>query len=441
MKQDARAPTISRRQGSEPTPVSYAQRRLWFLDRLEPNSPTYNMPFTLRLSGPLDVEALRGAFERLTHRHEVLRTTFEARDGEAFQRVHAPSPGSMPVVDLSEFASERDEEARRLADEEARRPFDLERGPLLRTTLLKLSESEHVLLVNMHHIISDGWSTGVMMREFAAHYEALRHGQATALPELPIQYADYAAWQRESLTGRTLEKQLEYWARQLADAPSTLRLPTDRPRPVMPSGRGAELSVMIPAKVAEGVKRLAQREGATSFMVLLAGFQLLMSRLSGQEDLVVGALSAGRSRRELEGLIGFFVNTMVLRADLSGNPTVTRFIGQVTETALGAFSNQDVPFEMLVEKLAPQREPGRPPLIQVLFTLQNAWANALRLDGLTATPDEVHNGMAKFDLTLQVGERAEGLEAAFNYNVDLFDAATVERIGRQYSALLEGLCA
>ncbi|GEN10426.1 amino acid adenylation domain-containing protein [Myxococcus fulvus] len=442
MKPEARVQTIPRRQGDGPTPVSYAQRRLWFLDRLAPNSPTYNMPFTLHLAGPLDVEALRQAFELLTHRHEILRATFEERGGEAFLRVHPPSAWAMPVVDLSARASDaRTADARRLADEEARRPFDLERGPLLRTTLLKLDVAEHVLLVNMHHIISDGWSTGLMMREFAAQYEALRQGRTASLPELPVQYGDYAAWQRERFTGGTLEKQLAYWSRQLADVPSSLRLPTDRPRPVVVTDRGAELVLRLPPKVAEAVKSFAMREGATPFMVLLAGFQMLMSRLSGQDDLVVGALIAGRTHRELEGLLGFFVNTLVLRADLSGDPTVEQLIGRVMETTLGAFANQDVPFEMLVEKLAPPREPGRPPLIQVLFTFQNSWASALQLEGLTATPMEVYNGRSKFDLTLQIGEKHGSLEAAFTYNVDLFDAETIERIGHQYTTLLERLCA
>nr|BDT34839.1 non-ribosomal peptide synthetase [Myxococcus sp. MH1] len=442
MKPEARSQTIPRRQGDGPTPVSYAQRRLWFLDRLAPNSPTYNMPFTLHLAGPLDVEALRRAFELLTHRHEILRTTFEEREGEAFLRVHPPSAWAMPVVDLSGSDPDaRTADARRLADEEARRPFDLERGPLFRTTLLKLDAAEHVLLVNMHHIISDGWSTGLMMREFAAQYEALRQGRTASLPELPVQYGDYAAWQRERFTGGTLERQLAYWSKQLADVPSSLRLPTDRPRPVVATDRGAELVVKLPPKVAEAVKSFAMREGATPFMVLLAGFQVLMSRLSGQDDLVVGALIAGRTHRELEGLLGFFVNTLVLRADLSGDPTVEQLIGRVMETTLGAFANQDVPFEMLVEKLAPPREPGRPPLIQVLFTFQNSWASTLRLEGLTATPMEVYNGRSKFDLTLQMGEKKGSLEAAFTYNVNLFDAATIERIGRQYTTLLERLCA
>ncbi|EPX59029.1 Long-chain-fatty-acid--CoA ligase [Cystobacter fuscus DSM 2262] len=440
MKQTPLAMAIPRSPRSQPIPVSYAQRRLWFMDRLEPNSAAYNMPFALRLEGALDTEILRRSFELIVHRHEVLRTTFEQRDGEPFQRIHAPMRWSMPVIDLSgRPAHTRDTEARRLEQEEASRPFELERGPLLRTTLVKCSDAEHLLLVTMHHIISDGWSTGVMMSEFATNYEGLRRGGPPTLPELPIQYADHALWQRQMLSGPLLEEQLAYWRKQLADMPPALRLPLDRPRPAKPSHKGAEHVVWIPLEIATGLRELAHREGATLFMVLLAAFQLLLSRLTGQEDIAVGTPIAGRMRRELEGLIGFFVNTLVLRADSSGNPSFAQFLARVTETTLNAYANQDVPFDMLVERLAPRREPGLTPLFQVMFTVQNAWTEGVRLEGLTATPREVHGGTAKFDLMLQVRERADGLEAMFEYSTELFDAATVERMGRCYATLLEGL--
>jgi hypothetical protein len=320
----------------------------------------------LRLTGPLNVSALERSLTEILHRHEALRTTFMHADGR-LEQVVAPSVGfSLPVVDLSQVpATGRDAAALRLATEETEQLFDLAKGPLIRAKLVRLAAEEHVFLVTMHHIVSDGWSVGVFNRELAALYQAFSAGKPSPLPQLPIQYVDFAHWQRKWLQGEALETLLAYWKRQLADLP-VLQLPTDRPRPTKPSFRGAWQARVLPRKLSEGLKELSRREGVTLFMPLLAALQILLQRYTGQDDIVVGTPIANRTRKELEGLIGFFVNTLVMRSNVAGNPSFREFLGRVREMALEAYAHQDVPFEKLVEELKPNRDLSRNPLAQVM---------------------------------------------------------------------------
>ena len=381
-------------------PLSFAQQRLWFLDRLLPNKATYNIPAVWRLRGQLDALALERSLNELVARHETLRTRFVLSGDEPVQVIEPPSAVALPVTDLSAMPqAEREARARQITDTDARQPFDLEAGPLLRAQLLRLAAEEHLLLLNVHHIASDGWSMGVLWRELSSAYNAFVSGQAPDLPRLPIQYADYAVWQREWLQGEALEGQLAYWKEKLADL-STLELPTDRPRPPVPSYQGAHLTFDLPAPLTQALKELSRREGATLFMTLLAAFQVLLHRYSGQEDIAVGTPIAGRGRTELEGLIGFFVNTLVLRSNLAGNPTFTELLARVRETALGAYTHQDLPFEKLVEELSPSRDMSRNPLFQVMFVLQNAPDAELALKGVQASRLPLAGHSAKFDLTV-----------------------------------------
>ncbi|HVR99575.1 MAG TPA: amino acid adenylation domain-containing protein, partial [Thermoanaerobaculia bacterium] len=411
-------------------PLSFAQQRLWFLDRLEPGSPAYNMPLAVRLAGEVDPAQLEDIFFEVVRRHEALRTTFASRDGMPIQVIAAPRV-ELPVLDLSLVP---ESEALRLAREEAGRPFDLERGPLLRLALIRLGERDHVLLMTLHHIISDGWSMGVLLREVAALCED------SPLPELPVQYADFAVWQRSWLRGEVLEAQLAYWRRQLGNlngAPRVLELPLDRPRPAVQTFRGASLRVAL---TAEAIHAICRREGATPFMVLLAAWAAVLGRHAGQEDVLVGTPIAGRNRREVEGLIGFFVNTLALRADLSGDPGFTGLLGRMRRTALDGYAHQDVPFERLVEELVPERDMAHSPLFQVLLALQNAPGETLSLEGLDLTPLDVADTVAKFDLTLSFAER-QGFEGALEYNTDLFDGSTVMRLWARFTVLLEAALA
>ncbi|MFP2902660.1 condensation domain-containing protein, partial [Corallococcus sp. 4LFB] len=418
-------------------PLSFAQQRLWLLDQLQPGDASYNLPTALQLSGHLDLEALRRAFESLVQRHEALRTTFHEHQGQPTQRIHAPAEWTLPLVDLSSLpAAQRQEESRRLADEEARRPFDLTTGPLLRSTLVRLEQNEHLLLVTMHHIVSDGWSMGVLVREMVAFYEAFTSGSTPVLSPLPVQYADFAAWQRNWLQGEVLDAQLGYWKQQLEGAPSALELPTDRARPPVQSHRGATVEVRIPASIAEGLKALAQRENATPFMTLLAAFQVLLSRYSAQDDVSVGSPIAGRTQAETEGLIGFFINTLVLRAQLNPRATFRELLAQVRGTTLAAFEHQHLPFEKLVEAVQPTRDLSRSPLFQAMFVLQNTPTRALHLPGLSfqAVPLEAHSAM--FDLSLSLQEVQGGLVGSLEYATDLFDAATIQRMAGHFGVLL-----
>ncbi len=424
-------------------PLSYAQQCLWLSDQMQHGSAAYNILNALRLRGRFNVPAIERALTEIIRRHEILRTTFAMADSAPVQVIHAAQPFSLPVLDLSTVAEdEREAEARRVAMEESQQPFDLAAGPLLRAAVLRLSEQEHVLLCTMHHIISDGWSMGVLIRELTTLYEAYATGQESPLPELGIQYADYAHWQRGWLQGEVLERQLGYWKKQLDGAPALLELPTDYPRPPVQTFRGAHKSLTLPEQLTNDLKALTQRSGVTLFMTLLAAFQTLLSRYSGQDDIVVSTGIANRNRAETEPLIGFFVNTLVLRTDLSRDPTFVELLERVREVTLGAYAHQDVPFELLVEALAPERDPRYTPLFQVQLVLQNAWvAEEVKLDGLQVSGIGGESGTAKFDLTLFVEERGEELGLVLEYNTDLFAATTIEQMLSSFRMLMEGIVA
>jgi amino acid adenylation domain-containing protein len=435
-----------------PVPLSFAQERLWFLQQLEPDNTFYNIINALCLDGALDRAALAAAFEEILRRHDALRTTFPADGGQPWQHIAPPGPLAIPLVDLSGLPSEwREAEVERWIRQEADRPFKLAEEPLVRIHLFYLGGDTHVLLLNMHHIVFDGWSIGVLIEEFTALYAAFRAGRPSPLPALPIQYADYSVWQRGHLSGATLAGHLDYWRRQLHGAPPLLTLPTDRPRPAVQSYRGGTHFFQVPKAVAEPLYELCRREGATLFMLLLAAFQLLLSRHSGQSDICVGSPIANRSRIELEGLIGFFVNTMVLRTDLSGNPTFTELLGRVRAVCLGAQVHQDLPFEKLVEELSPVRDMGHNPLFQAVLVLQNAPSRELEVAGLRLQGLGAETQTAKFDLQLVLREGEKGLDfvtetggaldAAIEYATDLFDPPTVARLAGHFQNLLAGIAA
>ncbi len=424
----------------ESVPLSFSQQRLWFLDQYEPNSSVYNVPSAQRLRGPLDIGALEHSLGEIVGRHEALRTTFSVVEGEPVQVIAPAASISLPVSDLSHFAnSEREEEARRLATAEARRPFDLSQGPLFRATLIRLDEDDHLLLLTMHHIVSDGWSMGVLHRELSVLYQAFSQGQPSPLADLPIQYADYAVWQREWLKKDELDRQLSYWKKQLEGVPAVLNLPTDRPRPAVQSHRGARQSITLSKELSEKLKGLSRTQGVTLFMTLLAAFQTLLYRYTGQEDIVVGSPIANRTRTEIEGLIGFFVNTLVLRSNFSSNPTFKELLAQVRETALGAYAHQDLPFEKLVEELKPERTPSHSPLFQVLFNMAGQGDFNLDLPGLTTERLSFSDAESKFDLTSYVGEQKDEISVNLVYRVDLFSESWITCFLQQYRYLLEQL--
>src|ERR1700730_18253644 len=422
-------------------PLSFAQQRLWFIDQLEPGNSAYNFPAAVRLNGPLNVAAVERSVNEIVKRHEALRTSITTVDGRPAQIIAQTLTVRPRVMNLRELPeSEREAEVRRLATEEARRPFNLAQGSLLRLTLLRLADDEHVGLLTMHHIVSDGWSTGILIREMAVLYEAFSGGRSSPLPELPIQYADFAHWQRQWLQGEILETQLTYWRRHLLGA-SPLNLPTDRPRPAVQTFRGSLQSLLLPKHMGEGLKALSREQGITLFMTLLAAFKILLHRYTDQSDIIVGTPIANRNRLEIEGLIGFFVNTLVMRTDLSGNPTFLELSRRVREVCLGAYAHQDLPFERLVEELHLERNLGRNPLFGVMFVLQNKSLQTIGLPGLTLSPVEIDSGTAHFDLTLHIADTEQGLIATLAYNNDLFEAATITRMLGHFRNLLEAVVA
>ncbi len=432
--------SIPRLVNRDSVPLSFAQQRLWFLAQLEPESATYNQPKAIRLSGILNVGALKKALDAIVARHEVLRTTFTLVDGNPVQVIAESGSVELPVIDLSEWPDvERETEVQRLILEKTQQPFNLSRDSMLRATLLRLSEKNHVLLLVTHHIVSDGWSVDVLFREIATIYEGISTGHPLPLPELPIQYADFAVWQRQWLQGKILETELSYWKEQLSGVP-VLELPTDRPRPAVQTFRGSRQSLVLPKSLSDQLKALSRKEGVTLFMTLLAAFQTLLHRYTGQEDIVVGSPITNRTRSEIEGLIGFFVNTLILRIDLSGNPTFRELMDRVRKVALGAYEHQDVPFEKLVEELNPSRNLSHTPLFQVMFVLQNFPNSTLEMPGLTMDFIEVKSGTAKFDLTLSM-ESADLLTASLDYNTDLFEDATISRMLGHFRTLLQGITA
>ncbi|HEX2187823.1 MAG TPA: condensation domain-containing protein, partial [Longimicrobiaceae bacterium] len=424
----------------EALPLSFAQERLWFLDRLEPESDFYNVPMALRLRGALDAHGLEAALGEVVRRHEALRTTFPERDGAPVQEI-APFGGfSLPVEDLSGLGeAERETEVRRRVSEDATRPFDLSAGPLFRLKLLRLGTEEHVLLACMHHIVCDEWSVGVLLRELSALYAAHREGGRSPLPELAVQYADFAVWQRQVLQGEALERQMAYWRERLAGAPAQLELPTDRPRPAVQTYRGAHEQIDLPGELLDRLRAVGRSEGATLFMTLLGAFQVLLSRYAATDDVVVGSPIAGRTRREVEELIGFFLNTLVLRTDLGGDPGFRGVLRRVRGVTLGAYEHQEVPFERLVEELQPQRSLSHAPLFQVMFVLKGAEALEGGLPGVEMEGLGAENGTSKFDLTLSMAAHADGLSAGLEYNTELFERGTIRRMLEHLERVLEQL--
>jgi amino acid adenylation domain-containing protein len=411
-------------------PASFAQDRLWFLDQLEPGTAAYNLVRAFRITGPLNVNALTSAIGAVIERHESLRTIFESVDGEARQVVLSDVDVQVPILNLADLPeSEREREALRIASEEGKRPFDLTRGPLLRTVLLQVSRDQYILVLAMHHIITDGWSISILFRELAHCYEAYANGREPELPELPIQYVEYAQWQREYITGEVLARQVQYWKNKLAGAQTILDLPTDRPRPTTHSWHGATEELIFEGQVRAALKEFAQSEGATLFMVSMAAFQALLWRYTSQDSILVGTPTAARSQIEIENLVGFFVNTLVFRADFTPDVTFRDLVRQVRACALEAYAHQDVPFEKLVEELLPQRSMNTSPLFQVMFTFQNIPKQVFEISGLKMKELEFETGIAKFDLAVEAFEDDEDDEfhCRFEYNTDLFEKQTILR--------------
>ncbi len=435
----SRLPLLPQGRETNVFPLSFAQQRLWFLDQLDPGSPVYLMSTTVRFSGPLDIRLLKLSLDEVVRRHEVLRTSFAIVDGEPVQVIAPPQPLDVPVVDLSDLSEpERWAEVRRMAGEEGKTPFDLERGPLLRASLLRLSEEEHVALFTVHHISSDGWSMDVLNREVTTIYEAYKLGQPSPLPELTIQYADFAVWQRQWLQGAVLDKQLDYWTKQLADAPPLMELPADRPRPPMQTYRGSVCGVRVSPPVVKGLRELCRQESVTLFMTMLAAFKVLLSRYSGQDDIVVGTPISGRSRGETEDLIGFFINALVLRTEVPDRLTFRQLLKRVREVSLEAYAHQDLPFEKLVEELQRERHLSYNPLFQVLFGYQNA-QKSRELTGVKADSSGSPSVTSKFDLTMDVAEAGESLIVELEYSTDLFDERTIKQMAGHYLSILQAV--
>ncbi|HEU4884453.1 MAG TPA: condensation domain-containing protein, partial [Longimicrobium sp.] len=419
-------------------PLSFAQERLWFIDRLEPGTTAYNMSPVLRLRGAVNLDAMQRALAEVVRRHEPLRTTFPEVDGAPVQRIHPAGPFDLPVEDL---ASEDD--LPRRVGEWAGEPFDLRGGPVFRARLLRLPGDDHVLLLAMHHIVSDGWSNGILLRELFTLYDAFSAGRPSPLAPLPARYADYADWQREWLSGDELRRQVAFWREHLAGAPALLQLPLDGPRPAVQSYRGGVTRFMVAAEIAEGLRALSRGEGATLFMALLAAFSVLLSRWSGQDDVVIGTPIAGRTSLEVEDLIGLFVNTLALRTELRGDPSFRALLARLRASTLDAYAHQDLPFEKLVEELQPERSLSHAPVFQALFTLQNTPDGPAASDaGLAAAPVVREGAQAKVDLQLNVVEGGDGaLYASLVYAADLFAPETMDRMAGQLWTLLVAIAA
>jgi amino acid adenylation domain-containing protein/thioester reductase-like protein len=433
-------PSIVRRTTNAQIPLSYAQQRLWFLDQFESNSSFYNIPFGLRLVGTVNIAALQQSLIEIIHRHEVLRTHFIPVDGQPTQIIQKEPNWTLTVVDLQHLLLvEQQTAAKQLVQQQLKEPFDLANDALIRATLIVLSPTEQWLLVCMHHIVSDGWSMSVFVDELTTLYNAYSQGQPSPLSPLPIQYADFALWQRQWLVGEVLQSQLSYWEQQLVSAPTFLPLPTDRPRPALKTFNGAYLEFDLSVELTQQLEKLSQQQGCTLFMTLLAAYNTLLYRYTGQEDILVGTPIANRDRTEIEGLIGFFVNTLVMQTDLALNPTFNELLARIREMALSAYAHQDLPFEMLVEALQPEREMSHTPLFQVMFVLQNTPVSEFELSGLSVSNLPVESSTAKFDLTLIMEKSASGLVGWWEYNTDLFDSSTIERMTGHFVTLLEGI--
>ncbi|RAL26258.1 amino acid adenylation domain-containing protein [Thermoflavimicrobium daqui] len=418
--------------------ASYAQRRLWFVEQLITGSSAYSLPFAIRIQGEIKVKQLEQSFKTLITRHETLRTTFTEVDGEIMQVIADEIPWFLPVYDLTDEPNSL-HRAKELIEQHAAHPFDLEQGPLLRASLFQLAEQDWVLFINMHHIISDGWSLQIFYQELFTLYQAQIQEKEISLPPLAVQYADFATWQKNWLQEEVMESQLAYWKEKLGGELPVLQLPTDRPRPLQQTFQGATHTIAFSANITERLKEISRNEEATLFMTLLAAFQVLLKRYSGQEDIIVGSPIAGRNRQELEGLIGFFVNTLAFRTNLSGNPTFRELLARVREVALEAYEHQDVPFEKVVDEVQPERSLSHSSLFQTMFVLQNMPFTMQSLEGLSLAPFDFTNQTAKYDLTLTMLETEQGLVAHFEYNTDLFDATTIERMAKHFQQLLAGI--
>ncbi|HEX2270420.1 MAG TPA: condensation domain-containing protein, partial [Pyrinomonadaceae bacterium] len=421
-------------------PLSFAQQRLWFMQQWEPESAAYHIPGAVRLKGALAVRELEQSLQDIVARHESLRTVFPATAGEALQQVVERVEWRLNELDLSELPTEEQEQQlAAIVQSHIRQPFDLSAGPLFRVVLMRVAAEEHVLLLVLHHIIADGWSMGVLLRELVSLYESRTSGEQPQLPELRVQYVDYAQWQREWLSGEVLAEQIRYWKEQLAGAPPVLELPTDGPRLARNSSRGATQSFFLDQSLAERLRKVSRENEATLFMTLLAAFKVLLCRHTGQTDIVVGTPIANRTRAEIEPLIGFFVNTLVLRTELNGNPSFTELLQRVREVCLGAYAHQDMPFEKLVELLHPDRGLSHTPLFQVTFALENARHELSKLSSLQWATVDVDIETTKFDLSLQLIEAEDGLRGNLQYNADLFNSETIERFISHYEAVLRAL--
>ena len=439
------APPVQRVPRDATLPISFAQESLWFHYQLEPNQPLLNIFRRFSLSGPLNAEVLQRSLNEVIRRHDALRTTIITDNGRPLQKVNRLIEFNLETVDLLRFEpGARESEARRLARAEATRPFDLSQNPLLRASLLRLEEENHVLLLSTSHIVCDGWSLGILYRELSTIYNAFLTGDSSPLTDPPVQYIDFAVWQRERIKGTFLEENLGYWQKQL-EGTSALEIPSDRPRPAVQSFQGSDQTFSLSNQLRLRLEALARRENATLFMVLLAAWRVLLKRYSGQDDIAVGTLIAGRQRPELEGIIGRFTNTLALHTDLSGDPTFRELLGRVRETALGAYAHQELPFEKLVEELRPERDPGRNPVFQTMFVFLNlpkeVQEKGLNLKHINAVPMPVSQGHARFDLMCNVWRDGDGLKGSLEYATDLFDAATIERIAKHYRRLLESVVA
>ncbi|HKR14768.1 MAG TPA: amino acid adenylation domain-containing protein, partial [Pyrinomonadaceae bacterium] len=437
--ESVQSPPLQKASRARPLPLSFAQQRLWFIDQLQPGSTVYNMPLALRLHGALDVAVLERVLTEIVRRHEVLRTRFESIDGEPVQVIAAAEPQQLDVRDVSALsAAEQMQIAREVVTAETQTPFDLAHGPLLRVRLLRLAAQEHVAVLVMHHVISDGWSMDVLLREVSTLYGAFSRGEASPLPELEIQYADYAVWQRDWLQDDELERQMSYWRRQLQSAPAVLELPQDYARPPVQTHNGATHTFVLEAELSSRVRELGHAAGTTIFMVLLASWQVLLKRLSGVDDICIGTVVAGRTHPQVEPLIGFFVNTLVLRVDMSGDPAFAELLQRVREVCLDAYSHQDVPFEKLVEELAPERSMAHAPLFQVMMVTQQQQAQdeAAPVDAFTIGEMEAESTSAKFDLTMYLRESRDVIMGALEYNTDIFASERVAAMVQQWERLL-----
>ncbi|MHC9538717.1 MAG: non-ribosomal peptide synthase/polyketide synthase [Vulcanimicrobiota bacterium] len=440
--QGTASPSIEVGPRSGDLPLSFAQERLWFLDQLMPGNPFYNMPAAIRLEGPVDLPALTCSFAEIVRRHEPLRTRLVSRDGTPVQIIEPFSGIATTLVDLSHIGTDdREREVRRLARQEALKPFDLSKDLLLRLTLLRAAREEHILLATMHHIVSDGWSMGVLIRETVALYDAFLKGEPSPLPSLSVHYADFALWQRKWLSGKVLEGQMSYWKKRLENAPALLPLPYDRPRPPVQSFRGEMATCSIGALVKERLRDICGRFQTSLFMTLLSAFTVMMHRYCGEPDIIIGSPVANRNHREIENIIGFFVNTMALRSDLSDDPTFEELLERTRKTCIEAYAHQDLPFEKLVDELNPERHMDRSPIVQVIFVLQNAPMPELGFSGLTVTPLDAEGVTVRFDLEVNAWEQPEGVHFNFFYSSDLFDAETIDRMMSHFQVLLESVTA